>query len=183
MDERTNATFYTDVRIPDRYRMGEVNAGAKVLAAALSLEHGGGHFHEYIREMTDEAVTWARETDRDGHPAIEDADVLARLAATQVHVNVGEGLSCKAVWTRLAKEKDLAYGPASKVFSTEAFITDSADLLDMTAPHSLLRGKDGLSVIEKGYRHATATTIYGGTSEVMRSMIAERRLGLPRSRG
>ena len=53
----------------------------------------------------------------------------------------------------------------------------------MTAPYSLLRGKEGLSVIEKGYRHSTATTIYGGTSEVMRSMIAERRLGLPRSRG
>jgi alkylation response protein AidB-like acyl-CoA dehydrogenase len=86
------------------------------------------------------------------------------------------------MWTRLAGEKDMAFGPASKVFSTEAFISDSADLLDMTAPYSLLRGKDGLSVIEKGYRHSTATTIYGGTSEVMRSQVAERRLGLPRSR-
>jgi 3-oxochol-4-en-24-oyl-CoA dehydrogenase len=34
-----------------------------------------------------------------------------------------------------------------------------------------------------GYRHSAATTIYGGTSEVLRSMVAERRLGLPRSRG
>jgi len=183
MDERTNATFYTDVRIPDRYRMGEVNAGAKVLAAALSLEHGGGYFHNYIRHMADEAVEWAHETTRDGRKAIEDTDVLARLATAHVHVNVGEVLSAKAMWTRLAGEKDLAFGPASKVFSTEAFITDAADLLDMTAPYSLLRGKEGLSVIEKGYRHATATTIYGGTSEVMRSMIAERRLGMPRSRG
>jgi alkylation response protein AidB-like acyl-CoA dehydrogenase len=183
MDERTNATFYADVRIPDRYRMGPVNGGAKVLAAALSLEHGGGHFHEYIREMEEEALEWARETDRDGRKAIEDSDVLARLAAAHIHVNIGEGLSCKAMWTRLAGEPDLAFGPASKVFSTEAFITDSADLMDLTAPYSLLRGKEGLGIIEKGYRHATATTIYGGTSEVMRSMIAERRLGMPRSRG
>ena len=183
MDERTNATFYADVRIPDRYRMGPVNGGAKVLAAALTQEHGGGHFHEYIREMAEEAVEWARETDRNGRKAIEDSDVLARLARAHVHVNVGEGLSCKAMWTRLAGEQDLAFGPASKVFSTEAFISDSADLLDMTAPYSLLRGKEGLSIIEKGYRHSTATTIYGGTSEVMRSMIAERRLGMPRSRG
>jgi alkylation response protein AidB-like acyl-CoA dehydrogenase len=183
MDERTNATFYADVRIPDRYRMGPVNGGAKVLAAALSLEHGGGYFHNYIRHMEEAAVEWARETKRDGRKAIEDSDVLARLARAHVHVNVGEVLSAKAMWTRLAGEQDFAFGPASKVFSTEAFISDAADLLDMTAPYSLLRGKEGLSVIEKGYRHATATTIYGGTSEVMRSMIAERRLGMPRSRG
>ncbi len=183
MDERTNATFYADVRIPDRYRLGPVNGGAKVLAAALSLEHGGGYFHKYIEHLETEALAWARETERNGRKAIEDSDVLARLARTHVHVNVADVLSAKAMWTRLAGETDLAYGPAAKVFSTEAFISDSTDLLDMAAPYSLLRGKEGLSVIEKGYRHSTATTIYGGTSEVMRSMIAERRLGMPRSRG
>ncbi|WP_297494413.1 acyl-CoA dehydrogenase [Acidocella sp.] len=183
MDERTNATFYADVRIPDRYRMGPVNAGAKVLAAALSLEHGGGYFHKYIIDMEEAALAWAREEMRDGKPAIEDSDVLARLAKARIEADVGEGLSAKAMWTRLAGEKDLAFGPASKVFATEAFISNAADLMDLTAPYSLLRGKEGLSVIEKGYRHATATTIYGGSSEVMRSQVAERRLGMPRSRG
>jgi alkylation response protein AidB-like acyl-CoA dehydrogenase len=82
----------------------------------------------------------------------------------------------------LAGEQDLAYGPASKVFTTQAFIEDAADLLDLSSPGSLIRGKDGLGVVEMGYRHSTATSIYGGTSEVLRSMVAERRLGLPRSR-
>jgi hypothetical protein len=36
--------------------------------------------------------------------------------------------------------------------------------------------------VEDGYRHSAATTIYGGASEVLRSMVAEQRLGLPRSR-
>ena len=84
--------------------------------------------------------------------------------------------------TRLAGEPDLAYGPASKVFTTEAYIVDSADLLNLSAPGSLVRGKSGLGLVEDGYRHSTATSIYGGTSEVLRSMVAERRLGLPRSR-
>ena len=90
--------------------------------------------------------------------------------------------SCFVLWTRRAGKPDLAYGPAAKVFSTEAFIKDAADLLDLAAPFSTLRGKEGLGVVEKGYRHSTATTIYGGSSEVLRSMVAERRLGLPRSR-
>ena len=37
-------------------------------------------------------------------------------------------------------------------------------------------------VFEYHYRSAVATTIYGGTSEVLRSLIAEQRLNLPRSR-
>ena len=52
----------------------------------------------------------------------------------------------------------------------------------LPSPGSLIRGKEGLGVVEIGYRHSTATSIYGGTSEVLRSMVAERRLNLPRSR-
>jgi alkylation response protein AidB-like acyl-CoA dehydrogenase len=55
-------------------------------------------------------------------------------------------------------------------------------LIDLAAPRSMLRGREGLGLVEKGYRHSTATTIYGGTTEVLLSMVAERRLGLPRSR-
>jgi alkylation response protein AidB-like acyl-CoA dehydrogenase len=182
MDERTNATFYSDVRVSDRYRLGEVNGGAKVLASALSGEQAGGHYHRHIREMADAVATWARGTVRDGRPLIEDTHILARLAKVYADANIAEALSARVLGTHLAKQPDLAYGPAAKVFSTEAFITDSADLLDLAAPQSLLRGQGGLGLVEMGYRHSTATTIYGGTSEVLRSMVAERRLGLPRSR-
>ena len=182
MDERTNATFYQDVRVEDRYRLGEINAGAKTLAAALTMEQSGGYYHFLIREMVDAVVGWARDQKRDGHPLLEDSDVLARLARASVEARVAEVLSGRVLGTRLAGQTDLAFGPAAKVFSTEAFITNSADLLDLAAPQSLLRGHEGLGLVEKGYRHSTATTIYGGTSEVLRSMVAERRLSLPRSR-
>ncbi|HEX7743203.1 MAG TPA: acyl-CoA dehydrogenase, partial [Sphingobium sp.] len=39
-DERTNITYYDGVRIPDSWRLGEVNAGARVMAASLEMEHG-----------------------------------------------------------------------------------------------------------------------------------------------
>lgn len=182
MDERTNATFYQDVRIEDRYRLGEVNAGAKTLAAALSMEQGGGYYHLSIRAMADAVTDWARTQTRDDRPVIEDSDVLARLGRAYTEARVSEVLSGRVLGARLGGQPDLAFGPAAKVFSTEAFITTSADLVDLAAPRSLIRGTEGLGLLEKGYRHSTATTIYGGTSEVLRSMVAERRLGLPRSR-
>jgi alkylation response protein AidB-like acyl-CoA dehydrogenase len=182
MDERTNATFYQDVRVEDRYRMGEINGGAKVLAAALSMEQSGGYYHILMREMAHSVADWAREEQRDGKPAIENPDVLARLAEVHASARIAETLSGRVLGAKLAGQPDLAYGPAAKVFSTEEFIKRSADLLDLAAPRSLLRGQQGLGLVEKGYRHSTATTIYGGTSEVLRSMVAERRPALPRTR-
>jgi 3-oxochol-4-en-24-oyl-CoA dehydrogenase len=70
----------------------------------------------------------------------------------------------------------------SKLFSSEKFRQDAADLLDLTAPHSLARGSGSAGFLNQCYRHAQATTIYGGTSEIHRSLIAERYLGLPRTR-
>jgi len=182
MDERTNATFYADVRISDRYRLGEVNGGVKVMSMALSVEQGGSHYHHQMRKMVDAVLEWAKDETRDGKPLIEHPGTLSRLAKVYTRAAISEALSARVLATRLAGEPDLAFGPASKVFTTEAFIEDSADLLDLSSPASLMRGKDGLGVVEMGYRHSTATSIYGGTSEVLRSMVAERRLGLPRSR-
>jgi alkylation response protein AidB-like acyl-CoA dehydrogenase len=182
MDERTNATFYSDVVVPDRYRVGGVNEGAKVLASALSMEQSGGYYHLMMREMAEEVAHWARGQKRNGGSLLDDSRILARLAQTYAEAAIAETLSGRVLWTRLAGEQDLAYGPAAKVFSTEAFITNARDLLDLSAPQSLLRGHEGLGKVEKGYRHSTATSIYGGTSEVLRSMVAQRRLGLPRDR-
>ncbi len=67
--ERTNATFYDDVRIGDEWRIGEVDGGWKVMGVALAFERGvmGGtavgipllrHFHEWA----------AHEVGDDGRP-------------------------------------------------------------------------------------------------------------------
>jgi alkylation response protein AidB-like acyl-CoA dehydrogenase len=71
----------------------------------------------------------------------------------------------------------------AKFFSTDHYIGDAADLADLCAPDSLLRGQSGASVVEFAYRLSAATSIYGGTAEIMRSLVAEASLGMPRSRG
>jgi len=71
----------------------------------------------------------------------------------------------------------------SKLFTSETYLKDSADLLELAAPDSLIEGHDAAGVLEYKHRHSVGTTIYGGTSEVHRSVVAEIALGLPRTRG
>ena len=181
-DERTNATFYNDVRLPDLYRIGEVNGGLKVLTAALAMEHGSA-FNPGAHRLVDDLVDWARQPGTDGRPRIEDPSVRARIARVKVHAHLKDLITKRAMFHGVNNPgRRTAFGPMSKLFSSEANQRDMADLMDLTAPYSLFHGKRVLGEIEVSHRAAQVGTIYGGTSEVHRSMIAEVGLGLPRSR-
>jgi alkylation response protein AidB-like acyl-CoA dehydrogenase len=186
MDERTNITFYDGVKIPDSWRLGEVDGGARTMAASLELEHGGG-FAKVQKVMVEEAVELCREINAPnvgggGGKLIDQPNAQARLARSYANYLVSELLQYRANWAQVENKPNHAYGPMTKMFSSEKFTTDSRDLLDLTAPYSLSKRKGPAGSINLEYRHAHGTTIYGGSSEVHRSMIAERGLGLPRTR-
>ena len=181
-DERTNITFYTDMRIPDRYRLGPVNRGIDVMTAAMSLEHGGLGYQTSQQTMIRAAIHWAEETGR-----IEEASVRQRLARFATHELAANLLCRRAVWGKQEGIPNIAWGPMSKLFSTDTYMKDSADLVALAAPDSLLRRVLGreptpLEEIEAAHRHSMGSTIYGGTLEVHRSIVAEHALGMPRSR-
>lgn len=180
-EERTNITFYDGVRVPDSYRLGEVDGGVKTMSAGLELEHGGG-FSKSMRAMLHNAEELCRRIRCNGRPLIEQTNAQVRLARSAANLMVSDMLTFRAQWAIAEKKPNLAYGPMAKMFSSEKFQSDARDLLDLTAPHSLADREGPAGALNMAYRHAQATTIYGGTSEVHRSMIAERGLGLPRTR-
>ena len=182
-DEKTNITFYDGVKVPDTWRLGEVDGGVKTMSAALELEHRGGGFSKAHNAMIRAAEALAREIDHAGGKLIEDRDAQARLAKVRAHVAISEMLGLRALWGAEEKQNLPAAGPMAKLFSSEKFLEDGSDLLDLTAPLSLSKREGAAFYVNQSYRHAHGTTIYAGTSEVHRSMIAERALGLPRSRG
>ena len=183
MDERTNITFYDGVKIPDSWRLGEVDGGARTMAASLELEHGGG-FSKVQWAMLENAVEFCREIDASGGgKLIERPNAQARLARTYANALAAQLLQYRANWAQVENKPNHAFGPMTKVFSSEKFTTDSRDLLDLTAPYSLSKREGPAKALNQAYRHAHGTTIYGGSSEVHRSMVAEKGLGLPRTRG
>ena len=152
------------------------------MSASLELEHGGG-FSKVQRAMLEDAAALCGEIKAAGGKSLlQTENAQRRLARTAANVMVSELLQFRANWVQVEGKENLAYGPMTKMYSSEKFQSDARDLLDLTAPHSLSKRKGPRGHINLAYRHAHGTTIYGGTSEVHRSMVAERGLGLPRSR-
>ena len=180
-DERTNITYYDGVRIPDSYRLGEVDGGVRVMSASLEMEHGAS-WEKTQWHMLSEAETFCRETKRAGSPMIEDNRVTARLAKVMADNLITEMLAWRAMWAGVEGKPNEGQGSMGKLFSSESFLADSADLLELCAPESLTETTGPAAYLNLQYRHSQGTTIYGGTSEVHRSVVAERALKLPRTR-
>jgi alkylation response protein AidB-like acyl-CoA dehydrogenase len=182
--ERTNITFYSDLRISDQWRIGEVNAGWQVLLLALEDEHASG-WGPHIARLLQHAEKWAAETaDPSGTARIDDPDVRRRLARAAIEVEVSSLLLYRCAWLDETGQKSTAEGPMSKLFSTEALERASQDLNDMVGPDALRNPFDPTAPqngqLQQIMRFSLGTTIYAGTSEVQRTIIAQRGLGLPR---
>jgi alkylation response protein AidB-like acyl-CoA dehydrogenase len=183
MDERTNATFYTDVRLDDRYRIGPVNEGGSVMSWALTLEQLGA-FGAGDRRALPGLLEWARSPGGNGAPRFAEKDVRKRLARFELQARAGELLADRATWHALSHPEAgrTGYGPMSKIFYAEMAQIVLSDLMDMTAPESLVRDCGPLGELERLHRQAQVASIYAGSSEVHRSQVAEVFLKMPRSR-
>jgi alkylation response protein AidB-like acyl-CoA dehydrogenase len=140
------------------------------LVRSLSGPHGPSD--RTISDAHDAAIEWARTTPRaDGTLPIDEPLVRARLARVALDREVGE----------------TAPSPYGRVIMADNVIRDTADLLDLVGPAGLLqkgeRGAAANGIFEASHRFAQATSIYGGSSDMQRNIIAEQFLGLPRHRG
>ncbi len=184
--KRTNTTFYDGVFVDDEWRVGEVNGGWQVMLVALSFERGVvGGVRDAARLLTVAEQYLPTATRDDGTPRLDDADLRRELVRLAIDSEVADLLSSRAVWVAATGQLPGVEGAATKLFASEAFNRAAARLLDATGPAGLVQSHDvgDLSVFfEYCYRFAPVTTIYGGTSEIQRNLIAQRGLGLPRSR-
>ena len=183
--ERTNITFYNDVRVSDEWRIGEVDGGWATMMVSLKLEHGNGFAHALLRLLRG-AERWARDAvDDDGIPRLDDPDVRERLGRTATDAEVSRLLLRRSAWMAEEGIPTKAEGPMTKLFSSEALERRAQDLTEVMGPDALRSYFEPTAPsngsIEHMLRHALGTTIYAGTSEVHRNTIAQRGLGLPRS--
>ncbi|WP_329407730.1 acyl-CoA dehydrogenase family protein [Nocardia vinacea] len=179
--ERTNITYYQDVYVPDRYRLGEVNDGWTVLNGPLTAEHGAGGvdpeglsdisvmsgFGTRMAVSADAVTALAARPGPDGRRLIDDEAVAYRLG--RAHARIEAALSTPSLFGRVAiaqTMRDLAPDLMDVLGVAAALPMRAAGAVEGTAEHL--------------YRWAPLVGIYGGTVDVFRNMIAQYVLGLGR---
>jgi alkylation response protein AidB-like acyl-CoA dehydrogenase len=181
--ERTNIVFYNDVRVSDDLRVGEPEQGLHVMRAALEAEQNVAPSSR-TAQLCEAAVAWARQTPgTDGDTMLDVPSVRRRLARMAIDAEVADLLGLRVAFLEQLGVKP---GPHAALFGPETYVRWSKEVMDMVGPEGMADWTDPDAVLggtfEYHFRCAVASTIYGGSSEVLRSLIAEQTLGLPRSR-
>ncbi len=185
--ERTNITFYNDVRVDDAWRIGEVDGGWRTLSVALAEEHGGG-FSPALDRLLGAVESWTRDpehgVDDNGVPLARSADVQELIGHTAASLEVSRLLHRRVAWMAEEGIPVVAEGPMSKLLSSEELEDRAEQAIEVLGPDALRSFLDPTApargLVEHVLRFSLGTTIYAGTSEVHRNMIAQRGLGLPR---
>jgi alkylation response protein AidB-like acyl-CoA dehydrogenase len=180
--DRTNIVFYTDVRVADRYRVGEVNEGWTVLRSALDDEHhvaapaanglvdfcGLGQHAALTAGAIDRLLSAASQRDTDGRRLLDEPSVTYRL-----------GRSIARIEATLSTP-----GEMGRVAVAQTMRDVAPDLMDVQGVVATLPVRNDGTTDDQGaehlYRLSAPSGIYGGTLEVYRNMIAQHTLGLGR---
>ena len=180
-DSDFNEVYFTDVRLPDSQRLGEVGQGWQVSLTTLMNERaaiggGGGQMDTALM------LSVLQDLEIDGRPAVENAAVRARIADWYVQE---AGLKYTGYRSLTALSRGSLPGPENsigKLVGAPKMQAMASFLMDLLESHGAVSDEkcaERAGIIQRAYMGAPGLRIAGGTDEIMANIIAERVLGLP----
>jgi alkylation response protein AidB-like acyl-CoA dehydrogenase len=176
-DASFNEVFFDDVRVPVSNVLGEVNKGWQTAITTLMNERanlGTGTYVVFKRNL-DELIERVRQTKRVQNPLFRQ-----KLAQAYVELEVFRLTNMRSL-TRISQTG--VPGPEGSILKlqwSEFNQRFQQTAMETLGPHAQLWGFDSGRWVFN-YLRARANTIEAGTSEILRNIVAERVLGLPKS--
>lgn len=176
-----NEVFMTDVLIPDSQRIGAVGEGWAVALSVVS--------HERLNMGTDTfgvdyegLCKLAQEIQIDGKPAIENAQVRARLAnfyclQAGLHATTMRAVSAMSLGKDLGPE--ISIGNMIVGARTQEMVAFALELMEQASVVWDESSKEN-RFFQDAFMFLPAMRLAGGTDEVQANIVAESVLGLPR---
>jgi alkylation response protein AidB-like acyl-CoA dehydrogenase len=171
-----NEMYFTDVKVPKSQVLGEAGRGWAVAMTTLLHERGtlGMALAMQAQITVGEVIEQARRLNRGGERLVRQRIAQHYIEARTIQLNAYRGLT--------AVLKTGVPGPEGsflKLAWSELNQRMTETAVDLEGPMGIVEDGDHW---QYSFLRARANTIEAGTSEVLRNILAERILGLPRSR-
>jgi alkylation response protein AidB-like acyl-CoA dehydrogenase len=174
-----NEVFFDDVRVPREHMVGALNQGWQIAITTLAHERGGSAPHARLQGEMRDVLGLARQLE-----ATRDPRWRQRLAQSFVETEILRLLAYKQVTEMMRRGQPGPEGSYLKLVWSETDARMKELAIEMEGPYAAL-ARGSRHALDEGrweyeYLWSRAATIYAGTSEVQRNVIAQRVLGLPR---
>jgi alkylation response protein AidB-like acyl-CoA dehydrogenase len=180
-----NEVFFDAVRIPTGNMIGAPGEGWAITRAALAHERSQSQREDSIADAVRRLVSIAQDNAGTGRgESADSSDVRRRIGAFFACAQVSDLLGFKALLKSAQGLDSAGDSPVSKVVFTEANLDIATYALELQGPRGVLETEDP-DVVDAGrwqeaFLYARGFTISAGSNEIMRNLISERALKLPR---
>jgi len=182
-DAEFNEVFFTDARIPDSMRLGPEGEGWMVATTTLmneraALSGAGSTSGENVGGGPVDAVVALAQQ----NGTASDPEVRQRLAQAVIEGRVIKMTNLRANAARKAGHQPGPEGSITKLFQAEYNQRLQNLAMDILGSNAMAwsPSDEHTAVSVRGFLRSRANTIEGGTSEIMRNILGERVLGLPK---
>lgn len=180
-----NEVFLTGVRVGAESLIGAAGDGWSIIMAGLDFERFGIGGNVVLLELLiDDLVVVARHAQVDGAPALESADIREKVAELAVEVEVAKAFIDDHVERLTSGDEQPGDGSIAKLSFAETYHRVAAYGAELAASTAVVGGEihelgQAKQRLRECWLWSRAYTISGGSSEMMRNILAKRRLHLP----
>ena len=178
-------TFFSNVRVPRANLVGEENQGWYVAMTLMDLDRASLSNTVEDRRMVQELIDYVGSDEGRARSRVDElATVRAEIADRMTEIDIGRNLSLRIISMQKAGLIPNYEASIGKTFSTELRQRAARTGTRVFGLYAQLWPGDEQAPLggefTSNYVRTVGYTIYGGSSEIQRNVIATRGLGLPR---
>jgi alkylation response protein AidB-like acyl-CoA dehydrogenase len=175
-----NEIFLDNVRVPVSNRLDEENRGWYVAMGTLAFERAGMGQAIMFKQVLNEVFKLAARTRRNGIPAIKDSIIRQRLAQCAIECEIMRLNSYRSLSASLKGGPPGSEEMFSKLFWSEMNQRMTELATQILGIDSVIEGEREAQLWQYRFLRSKGNTIEQGSSEILRNVIGERVLGIPR---
>jgi alkylation response protein AidB-like acyl-CoA dehydrogenase len=164
--------IFSDCRVPVENRLGREGRGAQVFECSMEWERGSilASCLGVMRRQLEECTAYARTRKQFGKPIGKFQAVANRLVDMRVRLDTCRPLVYRIGMLKDREEDATLEAAIAKLHVSESFVRSSLDAIQTFGGYGYMTEQQ----VERDLRDAIGSTIYSGTSEIQRNIIAKR---------